>query len=339
MLPQNPHVKTTSQDESDPDRRRSLYFHSREEASVPLVLPGQYSTLSSLPNQLHPMLQPPAYQTQVPFSSPYTSSVSLAPLNNLHAGLQIAQEQQALESFKQREEAYAFMGTQLQPPIGAFGLPPQEIPRVDYLAFNQQPSLSTLQPFVPRQPWTAPPPLGHFQSALVPPSALLPPTSHQLLPPYLGTYARSLPPENRVSYARPGVTELEDARARQVTGLQPQQQQKPPKQRRARILNPFPVRLHRLLLEMEVQGKQDIVSFTSSGRAFRIHKETEFIQAIVPRYFKQSKLASFARQLHTYGFVRVHSGTDKGAYHHPNFQRDNPELAKNILAKPAFNNR
>ena len=104
--------------------------------------------------------------------------------------------------------------------------------------------------------------------------------------------------------------------------------------RRSRISDPFPVRLHRLLLDMELQGKQDIASFTPSGKSFRVHKPDEFVRDILPKYFRQKNFASFKRQLNMYGFNRVLGGRlDGGDFHHASFQRGEPDLCKAMLPK------
>ena len=46
------------------------------------------------------------------------------------------------------------------------------------------------------------------------------------------------------------------------------------------------------------------------------------------RYFKQSKMTSFQRQLNLYGFMRKTDGTDRGSYYHELFLRGRPDLAK-----------
>jgi len=51
----------------------------------------------------------------------------------------------------------------------------------------------------------------------------------------------------------------------------------------------------------------------------------------IHRYFKQSKLTSFQRQLNLYGFLRVASGRDRGAYYHPLFLRGRPDICKVML--------
>ena len=101
-----------------------------------------------------------------------------------------------------------------------------------------------------------------------------------------------------------------------------------------RASDPFPVRLFRLLSDLESSGEdQDIASFTASGHAFQILKPLEFMKEVAPRYFRQKHYSSFTRQLNCYGFHKVSHGPDKGAFCHPKFQRGKPELCKGIIAK------
>jgi hypothetical protein len=95
----------------------------------------------------------------------------------------------------------------------------------------------------------------------------------------------------------------------------------------------FPVILHRLLLDVESLGCQNIISFTPSGRAFRVHKPDSFMKEIAPKYFRQQFFSSFTRQLNTYGFDKLASWPDEGAFAHAQFQREKPELCKHINAR------
>jgi len=96
------------------------------------------------------------------------------------------------------------------------------------------------------------------------------------------------------------------------------------------VIEPFPEKLHRLLRECEATGNDDIISFTADGKAFEIHKPDRFFSIIVPRYFKQSKLSSFKRQLNLYRFELITIGPSRGGYAHPNFQKYKPELCRQI---------
>jgi hypothetical protein len=101
-----------------------------------------------------------------------------------------------------------------------------------------------------------------------------------------------------------------------------------PSQRKARggVQVPFPEKLHAMLRELEEQGKTDIVSFYSHGRAFGVHDPDRFVEEIMPNYFKMGKWNSFARQLNLYGFVRITTGPDAGGYYHELFLNGRPKL-------------
>jgi hypothetical protein len=98
----------------------------------------------------------------------------------------------------------------------------------------------------------------------------------------------------------------------------------------------FPVILHRLLLDVESLGCQNIISFTPSGRAFRVHQPDSFMKKIAPKYFRQRFFSSFTRQLNTYGFDKLASWPDEGAFAHAEFQREKPELSKYIRYRSPF---
>lgn len=87
---------------------------------------------------------------------------------------------------------------------------------------------------------------------------------------------------------------------------------------------PFPLKLQELLADASARGWKDIVSWQFHGKAFRIHKPIEFVSMVMPRYFQQTKYKSFQRQLHIYGFHRISTGQDKGAYYHDLFVREDP---------------
>jgi len=96
------------------------------------------------------------------------------------------------------------------------------------------------------------------------------------------------------------------------------------------VVIPFPVKLHSMLDAIERDGYAHIVSWQPHGRCFVVHKPKEFVSHIMPKYFKQSKMASFQRQLNLYGFSRLTSGLDKGGYYHELFLRGKVSLAYDI---------
>lgn len=96
----------------------------------------------------------------------------------------------------------------------------------------------------------------------------------------------------------------------------------------------FPVKLHRMLTELaESSEAQDILSFTPSGRAFKIHQPRAFVSEVAPKFYRLKDFRSFTRQVRDYSFKRVKSGPDTGAYYHVNFQRDKPELCKKMFTR------
>ena len=52
--------------------------------------------------------------------------------------------------------------------------------------------------------------------------------------------------------------------------------------------------------------------------------------SVLNRYFKQTKLTSFQRQLNLYGFRRITQGTDAGAYYHEMFLRSRVGLCQRM---------
>ena len=99
---------------------------------------------------------------------------------------------------------------------------------------------------------------------------------------------------------------------------------------RGGVIEPFPEKLHRLLMEVEAAGRSDVISFVADGRAFAIHKPDKFFKEIVPLYFRQSRLSSFKRQLNLYGFELVNTGPARGGYYHELFVKDRPELCRRM---------
>jgi hypothetical protein len=93
----------------------------------------------------------------------------------------------------------------------------------------------------------------------------------------------------------------------------------------------FPLKLHKLLDDAEMNGFADIICWRIHGRAFVIHNSKEFCLRVIPLYFNQSKITSFLRQLNLYGFLRITHGRDEGSYYHELFLRGKPFLVKQML--------
>lgn len=99
---------------------------------------------------------------------------------------------------------------------------------------------------------------------------------------------------------------------------------------RGGVTEPFPEKLHRMLLEIEKDGDAPIISFFPHGRAFGIHNPDKFEEKLMPKYYKQSRLSSFQRQLNLYGFTRIISGPDSGGYYHELFLKGRPALCTHM---------
>ena len=66
------------------------------------------------------------------------------------------------------------------------------------------------------------------------------------------------------------------------------------------------------------------------GRCFLVHKPKDFVKRVIPAFFRMSKLTSFQRQLNLYGFVRLTTGRNRGAYYHELFLRHRLFLCERI---------
>jgi hypothetical protein len=81
-----------------------------------------------------------------------------------------------------------------------------------------------------------------------------------------------------------------------------------------------------MLCTCTAQDKENVVSWVSHGKAFKVHNVPVFVSEILPLFFNQTKYKSFQRQLNLWGFHRIQNGPEKGAYHHKQFLRDKPNL-------------
>jgi hypothetical protein len=97
----------------------------------------------------------------------------------------------------------------------------------------------------------------------------------------------------------------------------------------------FPMRLHRMLDEVENEGYAHIISWQPHGRAFIIRDTSLFSQIIMPKYFPTSKkMTSIQRQFNLYGFEKLtRDGPDHGAYYHEAFLRGRPGLSARRMVR------
>lgn len=100
------------------------------------------------------------------------------------------------------------------------------------------------------------------------------------------------------------------------------------KGKRKSTIKSFPQKMYLIVERSEVDGYSDIVSWLPHGRAFKIHNTTLFLKTILPKFFYQTQMSSFIRQLGAYGFRRF--SFDKGSYFHDLFLRGRSELCKVI---------
>ena len=100
-------------------------------------------------------------------------------------------------------------------------------------------------------------------------------------------------------------------------------------------IDSFPMKLYRILDQIETDGLSKIVSWQPHGRAFLIRDYGLFVSIIMPRYFpKIKKITSLQRQLNLYGFERLtREGPDEGAYYHECFLRGRPELTAHRMVR------
>jgi HSF-type DNA-binding len=93
----------------------------------------------------------------------------------------------------------------------------------------------------------------------------------------------------------------------------------------------FPSILHLILARADDEGYSHIISWQSHGRSFMVHDRERLVTDVMPLYFRQTRFASFQRQLNLYGFIRIATkGPDYGGYYHLSFLRGRPDLCENI---------
>jgi hypothetical protein len=104
-----------------------------------------------------------------------------------------------------------------------------------------------------------------------------------------------------------------------------------PIKKKGGVAIPFPLKLHDLLDKVDEEGHQHVVSWQPHGRAFVVREPKTFVADLMPRFFRQTKLTSFQRQLNLYGFSRITRGPDAGGYYHELFLRGKPHLTRRMI--------
>ena len=99
---------------------------------------------------------------------------------------------------------------------------------------------------------------------------------------------------------------------------------------RKRIL--FPKMLYNMLKEVNSMNS-NIISWSYEG-GLVIHDRDTFETDFLPKYFRQTKIRSFFRQLNIYGFKRIESGKYYGGYVNVLFDMGQPHLIDGIERIP-----
>jgi hypothetical protein len=93
----------------------------------------------------------------------------------------------------------------------------------------------------------------------------------------------------------------------------------------------FPSILHSILSKAEQYGYSHIISWRAHGRCFHVHDRDKFVNDVMPLFFRQTRFASFQRQLNLYGFIRMsQKNPDHGAYYHHLFLKGKSEFCEKI---------
>lgn len=103
---------------------------------------------------------------------------------------------------------------------------------------------------------------------------------------------------------------------------------------RNHVSGPFPLKLQTIIKILDEEDEpNDLIRWQPHGRAFTINASSnpkEFQEKVMKRFFHNSKVASFFRQINIYDFKRMKKGPDAGCYYHEMFVRGRPDLANAI---------
>jgi len=96
------------------------------------------------------------------------------------------------------------------------------------------------------------------------------------------------------------------------------------------VSGPFPIKLQTLLRMTHTLAMDDIISWQVHGRSFQVRCSKEFESVVMRKFFNQTKISSFRRQLNLYDFKRLTHGPDSGSYYHEMFLRGKPLQASRM---------
>jgi len=91
----------------------------------------------------------------------------------------------------------------------------------------------------------------------------------------------------------------------------------------------FPFKLYDVL---EAAEYSQAISWLPNGRSFTVYDDDMFVEHVLPKFSKATKLRSFHRQLNLWAFNRGQE--DSSTWYHPLFIRGRPELLSNIVRTP-----
>eukprot|EP00980_Cylindrotheca_fusiformis_P030817 scaffold25464_cov113-Cylindrotheca_fusiformis.AAC.1 len=89
----------------------------------------------------------------------------------------------------------------------------------------------------------------------------------------------------------------------------------------------FPAKLHTIL---SIPENQDIISWLPHGRSWRILRQEQFEEQVLPMFFRHARHKSFIRQVNGWGFKRITSGPDYNSYYHEHFLRGRLDLCQQM---------
>eukprot|EP00984_Skeletonema_dohrnii_P030543 scaffold22095_cov153-Skeletonema_dohrnii-CCMP3373.AAC.4 len=94
----------------------------------------------------------------------------------------------------------------------------------------------------------------------------------------------------------------------------------------------FPSKLYEMLESVDSLGLSHIVSWLPNGRSFHVIDPNQFMDLVVPQFFKATKYRSFQRQLNLWGFRRIKNDQNDASWNHEHdyFIRGRPELIPKI---------